>query len=184
MYKHTFPNGKVYIGITSCDDPNKRWQDGYGYYEQPFIYNAIQKYGWYNVEHEILFDSLTWEEAKQKEIELIASYKSNDREFGYNLTCGGEGQLGRVWTEEQKKNLSQSKLSWRVFPSTIICLETEKVYQSSWHASQRLNIPERQIVRCLKKKIPHTVQKLKTKEKIFHWEYWSEYTERNGLPLI
>lgn len=30
VYKHLFPNGKCYIGITSMS-PNKRWNNGHGY---------------------------------------------------------------------------------------------------------------------------------------------------------
>lgn len=30
VYKHTFPNGKVYIGITG-QEPYKRWKYGNGY---------------------------------------------------------------------------------------------------------------------------------------------------------
>ena len=59
IYKHTFPNGKVYIGLTS-QEPKKRWgSDGNGYYGQKYIYRAIKKYGWKNIKHEILFDNLS-----------------------------------------------------------------------------------------------------------------------------
>ena len=71
VYKHIFPNNKVYIGVT-CRKPEYRWDNGNGYTNtQRKIYNAIQKYGWENVKHEILFENLTKEEAEQKEIELI-----------------------------------------------------------------------------------------------------------------
>lgn len=62
VYKHTFPNGKMYIGITS-KTPNNRWENGTGYTKQhqPVMYYAIQKYGWNNVKHEILFTDLTEE---------------------------------------------------------------------------------------------------------------------------
>lgn len=88
VYKHTTPNEKVYIGIT-CKNPSYRWNGGNGYKGQAF-YNAILKYGWLNIRHEILFDNLTKEEAEQKEIELIAEYRSNDRQYGYNISSGGE----------------------------------------------------------------------------------------------
>lgn len=89
VYKHTSPKGKIYIGITSMN-PFKRWNNGRGYKYNSYFYSAIQKYGWDNIKHEILFENLTQEEAEQKEIELIAKYKSNQREYGYNLTDGGE----------------------------------------------------------------------------------------------
>ena len=88
VYCHTFPNDKKYIGVT-CQDPNIRWGGGMGYKEQPFLFNAIVKYGWINIEHEILYANLNEEDAFAKEKELIALYQTNDAEYGYNLTPGG-----------------------------------------------------------------------------------------------
>lgn len=86
VYIHEFPNNKVYIGIT-CQNVNDRWRNRYR--GCPFMYNAIKKYGWKNIEHKVLFENLTKEEAEQKEIELIAQYKSNQRKYGYNIANGG-----------------------------------------------------------------------------------------------
>lgn len=101
LYKHTCPNGKVYIGIT-LKNPSYRWNNGKGYVGS-YFYNAIVKYGWDNITHEILFDSLTKEEAESKEIELIAKHKSNQREFGYNIANGGRVHCV---SEETKKKIS------------------------------------------------------------------------------
>lgn len=90
VYRHTCPNGKVYIGITGRN-PSVRWANGKGY-SNSYFYNAISKYGWQNIKHEILFDSLTKEEAEAKEIELIAEHKSNHKEYGYNIAVGGEAR--------------------------------------------------------------------------------------------
>lgn len=88
VYMHKFPNRKVYIGMT-CQEPKKRWNNGKNYIENNYMKNAINKYGWENVEHIILFDNLTKKEAEQKEIELIAKYKSNTAKYGYNIEFGG-----------------------------------------------------------------------------------------------
>lgn len=89
VYIHTFPNKKVYIGIT-YQNPNRRWRNnGKGYQKQNYVYNAIKKYGWENIKHEILYTNLTKQEAEQKEIELIAKYKSNNANYGYNIANGG-----------------------------------------------------------------------------------------------
>ena len=56
---------KYYIGISCKKNLIERWgRNGEGYKVQPF-YNAIQKYGWDNIEHKILFENLTVEEAKK-----------------------------------------------------------------------------------------------------------------------
>lgn len=110
VYKHTFPNGKVYIGITSCR-PEARWDNGNGYldkrkgkYDQPLMAKAILEFGWDNIRHEILYEGLDVDSARQIEIELIAKHQSNNKDFGYNATKGGE-----VVSEETKKKLSKSK---------------------------------------------------------------------------
>lgn len=71
--------------------PEKRWGiNGCRYKSSPYFYSAIQKYGWDNFEHIILFENLTKEQACIKEQELIAHFNSANREFGYNATSGGE----------------------------------------------------------------------------------------------
>lgn len=89
VYRHTFPNGKVYIGITK-QRPNARWgAKGQGYKECPRMANAISKYGWDNVIHEILFEGLKKEDAEKIEIELIGAHHSNEEKYGYNIANGG-----------------------------------------------------------------------------------------------
>ena len=88
VYLHTSPSNKYYIGITSMM-PEKRWgNNGVGYKGQVFYY-AIEKYGWDNIKHEIIAENLTKEQAEQMEMKLIAEYRSNQREFGYNVANGG-----------------------------------------------------------------------------------------------
>ena len=67
VYIHIFPNNKVYIGITR-NRTDIRWTNGKGYKKQEVMSNAINKYGWKNIEHKVLYENLTKEEAEQKEI--------------------------------------------------------------------------------------------------------------------
>ena len=58
-------------------EPEKRWGvNGRNYKSSPHFYSAIQKYGWDNFEHNILFTNLTKEEACLKEQE-----KKRDKNF-------------------------------------------------------------------------------------------------------
>ena len=109
LYKHTFPNGKVYVGITS-QDPEKRWENGKGYLRlnksgepmQKKMYNAIKKYGWKNVLHEILAVTNSKREIEDLERKYITEiYHSDKKEFGYNIDCGGN-YVGKV-SEDTKK---------------------------------------------------------------------------------
>lgn len=112
-------NNKVYIGQT-CQDPEKRWgKNGMGYNKNPKFWNAIQKYGWDNFEHIILFQNLTAEQADDYEQKLIALYNANG-ENGYNIKAGGKhftnpeeakqnlhnGLIMR-WTDERKQEYSK-----------------------------------------------------------------------------
>lgn len=82
-------NGKRYFGITK-QQPEKRWgRNGRNYKNQAF-YNAIQKYGWDNFEHIILFTNVSKEFAENKEIELISEFKTFNCDYGYNLALGGD----------------------------------------------------------------------------------------------
>ena len=87
VYCHTFPNGKRYIGITN--NCNQRWKNGDGYKHQKKVYNAIMKYGWDNIRHEILADGIPKENAQELEKKLIAEFDSIQN--GYNVSVGGEG---------------------------------------------------------------------------------------------
>ena len=108
VYKHTAPNGKVYIGVTK-QIPTERWQRGLGYRTQQRFYRAIQKYGWGNFVHEVLFDGLTQEEAERIEIDLIRKYQSNDKNYGYNIESGGN--FNKEISEETRQKLREINLS-------------------------------------------------------------------------
>lgn len=130
VYQHKNKiNNKVYIGITSRT-PQERWgNQGCNYKSSPYFYNSIQKYGWDNFEHNILYTDLTKEEACKKEQELIKQFNSMDREFGYNSTSGGEvfimndetkqkiskalqgnkNNLGHPCSEEKKRKISEAQ---------------------------------------------------------------------------
>ena len=129
VYKHTFPNGKVYIGITG-QRPTHRWNNGKGYgHKQQYVASAIKKYGWENISHEIIEDGLTKEQACCAEIRYIKLYKSNERKYGYNVANGGDGSfsiaestrekmrqnnLGKVMPEQTKKKIGESnKAYWK-----------------------------------------------------------------------
>lgn len=107
VYMHIAPNNKKYIGIT-CQKQSSRFQNGNGYRKCTRFFNAIKKYGWKNIEHYILFENLTKEQAEQKEIELIAYYKTDNKKYGYNIEHGGNS-VGKL-SDETKKKIAISHL--------------------------------------------------------------------------
>lgn len=107
VYIHTCPNGKKYVGVTGRE-PEIRWAEGNGYQYNKHFYSAILKYGWSNITHEV-FEVESEEEMYRKEIELISFYHSNDPEYGYNNSSGGEySHLGCKSSEETRRKISEA----------------------------------------------------------------------------
>lgn len=109
VYKHVFPNGKVYFGYTSYKNPKQRWgKNGNGYKNQP-VYDAIKHFGWDNIKHEIIAEGIsTIAEAKMLEKKLINEHYSNDINFGYNFTPGGDSvSTELMWTDEENALLTK-----------------------------------------------------------------------------
>lgn len=164
VYKHLFPNGKVYIGITSLR-MWERWKGGHGYKNQPAMWNAIQKYGWGNIEHFMVRDNLTKSEAEALEIDLIQKHRSNDRRYGYNIDNGGnaagrkstetklrlsamysgEGNpfYGRHLSDDHKRKIRETRKERDIQPVNkrpVRCLETGIIYESTAEATRVLGI--------------------------------------------
>lgn len=104
VYLHISPDGKRYYGATK-QNPKYRWRNGYGYKTQKFFWEAIQEFGWNNIQHIIIARGLTKEEAHWLEIELIKEWNTRDRDKGYNITKGGAGANGRIVSEETKNKI-------------------------------------------------------------------------------
>lgn len=104
VYVHIFPNGKVYVGQTK-QKPKYRFNSGEGYKGCRYVYSAIKKYGWGNIEHKILKDNLSEDEANYWENYYIAEYKSQERNLGYNLRSGGTS--GYKYSEDARQRMSE-----------------------------------------------------------------------------
>ena len=135
VYCHTNKiNGKKYIGIT-CQDPKVRWGHNGNCYKQsqPYFAAAIKKYGWENFIHEILFDSLTAQEAHDKEIELIALYHTyiEDPECcGYNLTRGGFGGIKYLTEEVRREAVNRSSCKSKKKNRELLKQQNPEAYEA------------------------------------------------------
>lgn len=110
VYIHTTPNNKRYVGITT-QQVEKRWKYGNGYKGNRHFYNAIEKYGWDNIDHKV-YEVDTKEEMFYLEKYLISYYQTTQREYGYNKSTGGDHNGGWHHTEEMKKQISISCTGW------------------------------------------------------------------------
>lgn len=152
VYKHTAPNGKVYIGITS-QKPERRWRtNGEGYIQdtQKKFKNAIKKYGWKNFKHEIIENNLSsLELANEREKYWISIYDSYHN--GYNSTVGGDALGTRKHSKEFIKFLKKQKYNCHpvsadgvVYKTLKECAEYYNIpvsRMSSW-LNKRANMPK------------------------------------------
>lgn len=159
VYVHTVPNGKVYVGITS-KEPKTRWNYGHGYKKCKRFWNAIVKYGWQNIKHDILYNGLTKVEAEDIERKLIAEYNSTDQRYGYNILPGGDVTVGiPAWNKGLPKELQphygkempfeQRKKIAKTLSKPVECVELSLVFESAQVASKTLNVQFSNISRCL-----------------------------------
>ena len=88
VYKHTCPNGKVYIGMTGMDTKT-RWRDGFGYDKNTAFFHDIVRYGWNNIEHTILSEHTSKEEALREEAYQILLHNAVHPQYGYNFAQNG-----------------------------------------------------------------------------------------------
>jgi len=119
-------NGKVYVGKTK-QSLNKRIYSHLFLLKKNKHYNKHLQSAWNNdgkyFEFSIIetCDDCNW---KDREMFWIKEFKSRDGEFGYNLTLGGDGGLGRtvsdyerrltiernknrIWTDEMRKKTGE-----------------------------------------------------------------------------
>lgn len=105
VYRHIVPNGKMYVGLTRMN-PIKRWNYGNGYKDCTLFFRAINKYGWDNIQHEILLDNLTKEQASLAERLFIGYWDLTNSDKGYNLEAGGF--TGYDISDATRKKMSES----------------------------------------------------------------------------
>lgn len=192
LYVHISPSNKRYYGITCRDKAEQRWgSDGRRYDSQPYFWNAIQKYGWDNFTHEILFDNLTEDEACLIEQCYIALYDTMDRTKGYNCSIGGVDHLhtedtkrkvseimmgennpmyGKHHTDEAKKKMSERKKdiylgSKNPNARKIRCIELDKVFDTVEDALKFINRKRSSLWDAMKRG---------GKCGGYHWEYVEE----------
>ena len=177
VYKHINKiNGKCYIGITSLEPKERFGRNGGNYKKCTYFWNAIQKYGWHNFEHIIIVDCLTKEEACRYEISLIERMRTENPNGCYNILLGGElGRAGIVATEEYKDKFRGNK---NPVAKSVICIETNKVFDTVTDAARFYGIDRRNIIRACQKGT--TCGKLNGKG--LHWAYYDK--ENNAYNLV
>jgi group I intron endonuclease len=115
IYKITnLVNKKIYIGQTSRTLADRRTahlcEANSDRLHYP-LYLAMRKHGIENFVFETMFYCMSKQESNDAEKAMIKLFEAKDRSVGYNLTDGGEGNWGRLWSEEQKAKLRGKYIS-------------------------------------------------------------------------
>jgi len=119
IYKIEFPNEKHYIGLTSQSLTQRYYEHKCGaknITNTKILYKALRKYDMVDTFELIEIDTAdTEEELCAKEIMYIFEYNSHYIDGnGYNMTYGGEGNNGYVFTDEVKQRMSEKKKQYHM----------------------------------------------------------------------
>jgi hypothetical protein len=144
IYKIQFPNGKYYIGLTTTSLEQRRQEHKYRAKKgnTRILYNALRKYVMVDTFELIEIDTTdSLEELCEIEIRYIKEYNSyymNGK--GYNMTHGGEGINGYVFTEEDKQRASEKTKKQFENPETreLMSKIKKKYYQNNPESIQHM----------------------------------------------
>lgn len=141
VYEHIFPNGMVYVGLTS-NDPEKRWGKNGCRYKNKKFYDDIKNYGWENIEHKIIKSNLTVDEAIRIEKELILKYKENG--VSYNISNGGELGLEDIamFTYKGKTYTAKELIKFGKVSGLTAHDITTRVNHHGWSIEEALTKPK------------------------------------------
>jgi uncharacterized protein YerC len=149
-YLLEFPNGKVYVGITT-----KTVEERFAghckksHRQQRSLYCAMHKYGAASITAHTLAESEDWAELCRYERMFIAFYGSNQRGSGYNMTCGGEGVAGlseelrevrsrnarRQWDDperRQRRRAEAARAARKAWNNPVICERLRDARRKQW----------------------------------------------------
>ena len=122
---------------------------------------AIKKYGWNSIEHIIVANGLTEEEAYWLEGELTREWKSSNPDKSYNI------DYGLLPSEETKKKMSEIR------KKSVLCLTTKRIFQSIEDGSKCYKIKSTSnITECCKGK-RKSAGKYQGKKLVWRYLLWN-----------
>lgn len=71
VYVHITPEGMYYFGVTN--NIKKRWGGNGVFYKKTSLQPYIEQYGWENIQHKVLYENLSYDDALKIEDSLIVS---------------------------------------------------------------------------------------------------------------
>lgn len=154
-------NNKVYIG--QANDIHIRFNQHKNQINDGlYFHRALLKYGYNNFEYYILesFTFIDKDIQNEREIYFINKFKSNNKDYGYNLTAGGEGHLGTSISEEHKNKLAKAQykycIAYNFITSKYIEADSRLELRDKLKAEGYSEINEQKIYDTLSNNSTHT----------------------------
>ena len=94
-------------------EPEKRFLKGYGYRNNTAFYSEIMRIGWDNINHIIIAENLTIQEAAQLEIELIRDLDTTNPKNGFNYIGGDRVSKQKYSSNPDNKAFSDKLINLR-----------------------------------------------------------------------
>ena len=135
IYKYTFPNGMVYVGMTKYKVHQRKW---YGYHHNSRITAAIKEYGWENVKTDTLYQTDNIDDAYSSEKEWIAKTNSTNPKIGYNISYGGKSTFEGLKHTQQYKEYMSSLYTGRRFSEETL-QNMKEAHKKECHAVASLD---------------------------------------------
>lgn len=155
-------NHKVYIGESI--DIKRRWKQHVkdlkgNYHRNSHLQHSWNKHGEDSFQFEII-EKCDKDVLAEREMYWIEYFDSTNSDKGYNLTKGGDGTCGVLFTEERNRKISRT-LSGRKRPEmsgsnaptarSVYCLNDDKYFSTIKEASEYYNCSATSIVRSCRK---------------------------------
>ena len=110
VYQHVTPDGMYYFGQTQ--NVEQRWKNNGAGYKETALYPYIEQYGWDNIQHIVLFENQSKEDALWIEDFLITTAQEDGVCINKNrsgLVSKEEGYKQQYYEENKDKRLEYQK---------------------------------------------------------------------------
>lgn len=136
VYEHVTPDGMYYFGISR--NLKKRFEGGSSY-KGTSLKPHIDKWGWKNIQHNVLMRELTYEEAKRTEDMLILTGWEDGvciNETRSGLITSDKNEYVRNWSKENPEKCMVKQQTYRKNHHEKY-LETSRKYNMRWRENNR-----------------------------------------------
>ena len=143
VYQHVTPDGLYYFGQTQ--NVERRWSNNGAGYKGTALYPYIEKYGWDNIQHIVLFRDQTKEDALWIEGFLITTAREdgvciNQRRSGnVSKEEGYQQQRCKQYREQNKDKISEYQRDYREQNK-----DKTREYNQQYYETNKGQIQERQ----------------------------------------